>query len=113
MASLLKDQIEELRQVQSDLQYIEEAGHPYILIKNLRLPDGCDPKECDVLLCPDSHLGYEARLLFPTKIRSRVQLNWHFNVNLFGRNWFAYSWQLNNSNLRLIQILSMLLEALR
>lgn len=112
MATPPEDQIGELRHFQSDLQYIEEAGHPYILLKSMKLPDGCEPKECDALLCPDSHLGYEARLLFSTKINSRNQLNWHYSVNLFGKNWYAFSWQLNNVNLRLIQILSVFWEAL-
>lgn len=112
MVPLPEDQIEELRQFQSDLHYIEEAGHPYILFKKLILPEGCEPKECDALLCPDSHLGYEARLLFSTKINSRNQLNWHYSVSLFGKNWYAFSWQLNNRDLRLIQILSMFLGAL-
>lgn len=111
--ALPPDQVEELRKIHSNLSTAEEAGQVYILLEGLNLPEGCSPAKCDALLCPSSLHGYEARLFFSAKISSHKQLNWHKTISLFGRTWYAYSWKLNANNLRLAQMLSMLLEALK
>ena len=113
MAAPPEDQVAELRLIHNDISWAEEAGHTYILLRSLNLPEGCTPKECEALLCPDGQHGYEARLFFAVKVATPAPRNWNLQVNLFGRNWFAFSWQLKATNLRLAQMLSMFLEALR
>jgi hypothetical protein len=108
-----EDQVEELRQIHPDLEATEEAGSTYILLKGLKLPDGCSPAQCDALLCPDGHLGYEARLLFAQQVSTKRPLNWHFSTTLLGRNWQAFSWRLGSNSLRLAQVLAILLDAMR
>lgn len=113
MGNLPKDQVEELREIHPDLDAAEEAGATYILLRDLKLPEGCAPTHSDALLCPDGHLGYEARLLFAERISTKRPLNWHFSTTLLGRNWQAFSWRLGTNSLRLAQMVAILLDAMR
>lgn len=113
MGGLPEDQVQELRIIHPDLATAEEAGCAYILLRGLRLPEGCAPVQCDALLCPDGHLGYEARLLFDQKVSTKRALNWHINPTILGRSWHAFSWRLGSGSLRLAQIVAVLLDAMR
>jgi hypothetical protein len=109
------DQIEELKAGFPSVFSAEEGGIPYFLIPNLPLPSGSSPPAVDVLLCPtaDRH-GYPSRLFFAQQVRSPRPLNWNTNgVRILERNWFAYSWKINQPGLRLIQILALHLKALQ
>lgn len=109
------DQIEELKTAFPSVQSAEEGGTVYFLIPQLSLPSGASPSEVDVLLCPtaDRH-GYQSRLFFAQQVQSPKPLNWNTNgVRILERNWFAYSWKINQQGLRLMQILALHLRALQ
>jgi hypothetical protein len=110
-----EDQVEELKAAFSAVLAAQEGGITYFLIPNLALPSGSDPSVVDALLCPtaDRH-GYPSRLFFAQQIRSPKALNWNTNgVRILERNWYAYSWKINQQGLRLMQILALHLKALQ
>lgn len=101
-----KDQIAELKNICESVLYSEEGGISYFLLEGLNLPDNCSPQKTDGLFCPVVRDGYNTRLYYSEKIKSPTfdQLNWNVNgVRILERNWFAYSWKINETNLRLIQ----------
>ena len=109
------DQIEELKAAFPAVFSADEGGITYFLIPNLRLPDGTLPPIIDVLLCPtaDRH-GYPSRLFFAQQVKSRGSLNWNTNgVRILERNWYAYSWKINQQGLRLMQLLALHLKPLQ
>jgi hypothetical protein len=109
------DQIEELKTAFTEVFRAEEGGIVYFLIRNLELPTGTVPSVVDVLLCPtaDRH-GYPSRLFFAQQVKGPRPLNWNTNgVRILERNWCAYSWKINETGLRLMQILAVHLKALQ
>ena len=110
-----QDQIEEMKDAFPGILGAEEAGIPYFLIPQLGMPNGVTPASVDVLLCPvaDRH-GYPSRLFFAQQVQSAKLLNWNTNgVRILERNWFAYSWKINQPGLRPMQILALHLKALQ
>lgn len=104
-----EDQIIELRKMCSVLYAAEEAGTAYIMLEGLILPDGTVPDKVDALLCPSPREGYTSRLYFSMKIQSLRynELNWNANgIRIFEKTWYAYSWKINRSDLRLAQMVS-------
>jgi len=112
VSELPPDQVEELRRVHGALERAEEGGLTYVLLANLRLPDGCSPEATDALLCPTPRDGYDSRLFFATQVQSTKPVAWGGPVRILDRNWYVYSWRLNSGGLRLAQMLSMHLRAL-
>jgi hypothetical protein len=109
------DQVEELKAAFPAVFSAEEGGITYFLIQNLPLPNGTEPVATDALLCPtaDRH-GYPSRLFFAQQVKSQKPLNWNTNgVRILERNWYAYSWKINQQGLRLMQILALHLKALQ
>jgi hypothetical protein len=88
----------------------EEGQTIYFLLPGLQTPDG---SRVDALLCPTARDGYEFRLFFAEKVASKNPLNWHFNGRILERNWHAFSWKANRTDLRLAQMVSLALAALR
>jgi hypothetical protein len=113
MTPIAPEQVEELHGLHAEMASAEEAGHSYILLKNLVLPVGCNPVQSDALLCPDSHLGYEARMFFANRITTRQALNWHLEVFILGRTWYAFSWKVGRSDLRLSELIGVFMDAMR
>lgn len=107
-----QEQINELKRLSPNVSYAEEGGYHYFLIQGLQLPDGCHPNSSDVLLCPQLREGYQSRLFFPTQVGSSKQLNWNGSTFIFNRQWFAYSWRLQQSDLRLAQMVASHLKGL-
>ena len=70
-----------------------DGGATYIHLPNYRLPEGCTPKQVDVLLRMDSGGGYTTRMYFSERITSPSSgsLNWTTAV-ICGRTWHVYSW---------------------
>jgi hypothetical protein len=96
----------------------EEAGFTYVYLSKLKLPDGCDPAQCDALLCPMSREGYNSRLFFespikPVKKLNTQDLNWNTKgIRILEKNWDAYSWK-TPEGLTLVQMIALHLKALR
>ncbi len=105
-------QIEELKKVAPDLSFAEEGGLPYFLIKNLPMPEGCEPSVSDVLLCAAPRDGYESRLFFPKIIAGKAGLNWNGNLRVLDRNWVAFSWRTAGRK-TLVEMLMVHLNGLR
>lgn len=110
--SFPQDEIDELKHAFAGLSTASEGGTEFILIRNLGLPDGCDPAAVDALLCPTARDGYPSRLYLSSRVahRGRGQ-NWGSNPVILGRQWHAVSWRTQSSNNRLAAILAGHLEA--
>ena len=108
------DQIAELKVLCPGVARGDESGSTYFVLPSLLLPDGCEPSEVDALLCPTPRDGYSSRLFFSKRVSSRKSLNWNaVQVRILERNWDAYSWRVNRTDLRLAQMISCHLEGLR
>jgi hypothetical protein len=105
-------EITELKKICPDLSEADEGGHSYILIKQLRLPDGCIPSACDALLCPAPRDGYESRLFFSVQISGCPSRNWNGQLRVLNQNWYAFSWAVPGG-IRLAEILLVHLKGLR
>lgn len=108
-----QEELAELSQFCAEIRSLEEGGVSYLLLKGLHLPDGCTPDKTDSLFCPTPIHGYNARLLFPEKIQGPQGLNWNHEARIFEKTWYAFSWQLNQPDLRLAQKVAIILGALR
>jgi hypothetical protein len=109
------DQVEELRHLAPRIQLFHEGDAPFFLLERMPLPEWCTPKEMDALLCPISRDGYTSRLYFAEQAKStRGQPNWTGGpFRILERNWLAYSWNPQRSDLRLAQIVANHLRAFR
>jgi hypothetical protein len=107
-----QDQIDELKQIAPVLSFIEDGGYSYFLIKQCPLPEGCNPSEVDLLLCPSVHTGYNSRLFFAQTITGCPLPNWNGNLRLLDKNWVAISWNVP-AGLRLAETLLVHLKAFR
>jgi hypothetical protein len=106
------DQIEELRPLCESISQSNEGGHTYLLLRDLRLPDGCQPALIDALLCPMERDGYSSRLFFTAQIPTRDARNWNGSIRILEKNWHAMSWR-TPKGLRLAQMVAIHLKALR
>lgn len=101
------DQIEELKALATNVLKCDEGNVTYFLLKGLQLPDGCSPTIADALLCPTERDGYPSRLFFSIQFGCPKQQNWNScNIRILEQNWFAFSWRINRSGLRLAQMVS-------
>lgn len=107
-----QEQIDELKRISPDLRYAEEGGYPYFLLSQVELPDGCQPKKVDLLLCPKPKDGYQSRLFFPQVIGGAPTRNWNGHLRALEKKWCAMSWAVS-PNLRLAEALLVHLKALR
>jgi hypothetical protein len=106
-------ELRELGQLCNGPKEFAEFDRNYILLPQLRLPDGCTPAAVDALLCLSARDGYPTRLFYAQKIASKNGLNWNAqNVAILQRTWFAYSWNYVASG-RPIEVLAQHLRALR
>lgn len=101
-----KEQVEELKRYCQKLSAITEGGVTYLYLEGLRLPPGCQPPECDALLCPEPKDGYPSRMYFSSQIQSPYTRNWNVsNARIVERNWFAFSWRVELANPTLPRLL--------
>ena len=108
-----EEEITQLKNITPNLCIAEEGGYTYIFIEGLKLPDNCQPKIVDALLCPTPICVYKSRLYFSQKIEGcPPSRNWNGNLRAIDRNWFAISWQ-SNDGLKLHEMLSIHINALR
>lgn len=112
MSSFPEEQIEELKALCPEVASCAEGGVEYFLLSGVKLPSGCNPETADALLCPTPRDGYECRMYFSSVVKSG--LNWHMkNVRILDRSWMAFSWKLNRTDLRLAQMVTEFLRALK
>ena len=114
--SFPSDEIEELKSCFAGLSTASEGGTAFILIPEMSLPAGCEPKVVDALLCPAPRDGYTSRLFVSAKITHQGKgQNWNPapGVVILGRQWWAVSWKAQDSNKRLSAMLASHLEAFR
>jgi len=107
-----QDQIDELKKIAPQISISEEGGYTYIMIENLKLPEGCKPSEVNALLCPALKDGYQSSMFFAQKIDCSAQKDWKRNIRVLGTNWYALSWQ-TLSGLRLAEMLMIHLKPFR
>jgi len=112
-----QDQLDELLELSPGLREFEEGGFQYFFLPGLQLPDGCEPRQVDALLCPMQRDGYSSRLYFAVQVRpmgraNLAALNWNGSVRILERNWHAHSWR-TPAGLRLAQMVAIHLKALR
>jgi hypothetical protein len=109
------DEIAELQKLARRIQLFNEGGTPFFLLEGMTLPDGCSPPTMDSLLCPVGRDGYTSRLYFAEQAKStRGQPNWTGGpFRIIERNWLAYSWNPQRSDLRLAQLVANHLRAFR
>src|SRR5258708_3894593 len=106
-------ELRELSQLCNEPKEFTEFDQNYILLPQLRLPDGCTPAVVDALLCLSARDGYPTRLFYSQQIGCKNALNWNAqNVPILQRNWFAYSWK-DVASGRPIGVLAQHLKALQ
>jgi hypothetical protein len=106
-----KEQVEELKRYCSKLSALAEGAVTFLSLEGLRLPTGCNPQECDALLCPVPREGYPSRLYFSVMVSSPYSRNWNVsNARIGERNWFAFSWRVTPPSPTLAQMLVSHLE---
>jgi hypothetical protein len=114
----LPQQIEELKRIFPGVMVATECGTPFYFIPKIVLPDHCNPKVVDGLLCPVEKDNYQTRLYISQRIDRppnpdpKKQLNWNGNIRLLERNWVALSWQIpDGTKQRLVQMVLSHLDA--
>ena len=76
------------------------------LLEGLRLPAGCSPSSCDALLWPEPRDGYPSRLFLSAQISTPYARNWNVsNARIAERNWFAFSWKVDQPVTTLVETL--------
>jgi hypothetical protein len=99
-------QIEELKRYCAKVCTLKEGGVTFFYLGALRLPDGCNPKTCDALLCPVQREGYPSRLYLAVQVTSAYTRNWNVtNARIGEKNWFAFSWRVEPTPPTLAQML--------
>jgi hypothetical protein len=110
--SFPQDQVAELKQLCGGVSQCGEGGCTFLLLSELRLPEGCSPSVNDALLCPTPRDGYQSRLFFAERIQTKNKLNWNGQVRIVERNWEAFSWKVS-AEPRLIQMVAAHLRAFK
>jgi len=104
------EHLEELQFVCEGATEIREGGQVYIHLPVLKLPDGCNVKEVEALLCLSPHSGYPTRL-FLAQPAGRGN-NWSPHC-ILGRTWHTWSWNHVPNSLRPMEMLAEHLRGLR
>jgi hypothetical protein len=101
-------QVEDLKRYCDRVGVLTEGGVTFYLLEGLRLPGGCTPSSCDGLLCPSERDGYPSRLFFSVQIAPAYARNWNWNTSnarILERNWFAFSWKVEQATPTLVDLL--------
>jgi hypothetical protein len=108
------DQIAELKAAFPGVSQGDEGGTTYFLLPQVALPAGWTPALIDLLLCPTARDGYPSRLFFAERPSGSKSFNWNaVRFRILERNWDAFSWNLNRTDLRLAQMVAAFLRALQ
>jgi hypothetical protein len=99
-------QVQELKAYCKAVKALPEGGITYLLLEELQLPVGCEPRTCDALLCSVPRDGYPSRLFLSVQVTSRYTRNWNLmNARIGERNWCAFSWNVPLNAPTLAQLL--------
>jgi hypothetical protein len=92
-----------------------DAKKIYVLIEALELPEGCQPRQVEGLLCPSARDGYTSRLFLSQKVKHKGRgINWNADgVQIGNRPWWAVSWKTGTENLTLLGMVMAHLEAFK
>src|SRR5439155_10156475 len=101
---------EELQLVCGNAEEICEGGQDYIHLPSLKLPEGCNLKQDEALLCLSPHSGYPTRLFLAHPPGRGANPSTHC---ILGRTWYTWSWNHVQNNLRPVEILAEHLRGLR
>jgi hypothetical protein len=111
-----EDQIAAVKFIYPEIATAQEGDFTFVLIPKVKLPDGCNPRVVDALLCPQARDGYPSRLFVSQRIvhRGKTQ-NWNpqNSVVILGRDWWALSWKLAKAENTLLQMIMAHLDAFR
>lgn len=100
-----REQTDELKGYCKKVSLLLEGGIEYILLEGLRLPAGCTPATCDVLLCPVAKDGYPSRLYFSVQVSGQFPRNWNGTVRIGEKNWYVFSWKVEPTPSKVSEIL--------
>ncbi len=111
--SFEQTQLDELKSYYPKIASTKDGEVEFILIEDLQLPDGCEPKVVKALLCPSSRDGYSSRLFLSAQINHKGPgQNWNAKgVSIANQNWWAVSWQTNQTGLSLLGMVTAHLQA--
>ena len=102
-----KEQTDALKGFCVKVSALVEQNITYFYLEGLRLPDGCEPRVCDALLCPVPRDNYPSRLFLSVRVKSPYDRNWNVTDARIGeKNWHAFSWKVELANPTLAQILT-------
>lgn len=104
------EHLEELQLVCEGAKEIREGGQVYIHLPALKLPDGCNLKEVEALLCLSPHGSYPTRLFLAQPAGRGANPSTHC---ILGRTWHTWSWNHVPNSLRPIEVLAEHLRGLR
>lgn len=110
------DEIQEIKICFPKIALAEEGGIAYLILRDCAMPEGCEPRATDALLCPTGREGYSSRLFFAQKINHKGKgQNWNppGGVVILDRLWWAVSWKIAPSNQRLLSKVVAHLEAFK
>jgi len=91
--------------------FMNDAGVNYLYLPGLRIHSAGQILILDALLCPSEHSGYTTRLFLSEPIPNKCN-NWSVHT-ILSRTWHTWSWNNVPANLKLLQILSAHLRALK
>lgn len=101
---------EALRNLYPEAQILEQGGQKVAFIPNLSLVRSGQLLQLEALLWPHARDGYDSRLFLGQKVPGKAK-NWKA-FNIFGKSWWACSWQGVKASLPWPEMLSNHLRAL-
>ena len=111
-----QEQIDTLKTLYPNASIAEEGGVQFILLENLKLPEGTSPSSVTGLLCPSDRDGYPSRLYLSQQVTHKGKgQNWNpkNSVVILGKSWWAISWKITKKELTLTDLLLEHLRAFR
>ena len=111
-----EDQVSAVKRIYPAISVAEEGDFSFMLIEQLKLPEGCEPRIVDGLLCPHQRDGYPSRLFICQKVSHKGKgQNWNpqQSIVILGRDWWAVSWKPTRANQTLLEMIMDHLEAFR
>jgi hypothetical protein len=104
------EHLQELQMVCAGATEMTEGGQEYIYLPALKLPEGCNVKEVEALLCLSPHTGYATRLFLAQPPGRGANPT---SPCILGRTWHTWSWKDVPNTLRPMEILAEHLRGLR
>jgi hypothetical protein len=108
--TISEDRLSPLRSLCESAQVLQEGGHEYIYLKNLRIRVAGETHVVEAVLCPSANNGYLTRLFLSVAFPKKGA-NWSVH-QILGRVWHTWSWNGVPADLPLLQMLLCHLDAL-